>query len=172
VESAVMKALAKDPDQRYASALDFARELTRAAQPIPPLEGSVKEDLTQKYEPIVRDLNLPFKTTVDLRGLVGKRSHGASSRSANGLAQEKAEQKRLAREKAEAESRELVQGAAQQEAREKAEQDPLAQRKTGEERLGSKAAAALYKARKKRFIVILAVILTIYFAWLLHALLR
>ena len=31
VESAVMKALAKDRDQRYASALDFARELTSAA---------------------------------------------------------------------------------------------------------------------------------------------
>jgi serine/threonine-protein kinase len=41
VESAVMKALVKDRDQRYTSALDFARELTRAAQLAPPLETPV-----------------------------------------------------------------------------------------------------------------------------------
>jgi serine/threonine protein kinase/formylglycine-generating enzyme required for sulfatase activity len=38
VESAVMKALAKDRDQRYASALDFARAFVAAAQPTPGTE--------------------------------------------------------------------------------------------------------------------------------------
>src|SRR5208282_5078676 len=40
VESAVMKALAKDRDQRYASALDFARAFTAAARPAPAAEFS------------------------------------------------------------------------------------------------------------------------------------
>src|ERR1035437_1663796 len=39
VESAVMKALAKDRNQRYASALDFARELASAAQVLPQAEA-------------------------------------------------------------------------------------------------------------------------------------
>ena len=39
VESAVMKALVKDRNQRYASALDFARELTSAAQVLPRAEA-------------------------------------------------------------------------------------------------------------------------------------
>ncbi|MDR3674250.1 MAG: SUMF1/EgtB/PvdO family nonheme iron enzyme [Acidobacteriota bacterium] len=41
VESAVMKALVKDRNRRYASALDFARELTSAAQFSPPAETHV-----------------------------------------------------------------------------------------------------------------------------------
>ncbi len=41
VESAVMKALVKDRDQRYASVLDFARELVSAAQPSPRAKASV-----------------------------------------------------------------------------------------------------------------------------------
>jgi serine/threonine-protein kinase len=41
VESAVMKALVKDRNQRYAAALDFARELTSAAQFSPPAETHV-----------------------------------------------------------------------------------------------------------------------------------
>jgi len=39
VESAVMKALAKDRDQRYASAIDFARELASAAKVLPRAEA-------------------------------------------------------------------------------------------------------------------------------------
>ena len=39
VESAVMKALVKDRDQRYASALDFARDCQAAAQPSPAAEA-------------------------------------------------------------------------------------------------------------------------------------
>jgi serine/threonine-protein kinase len=41
VESTVMKALVKDRDQRYGSALDFARELTSAAQLLPTAEPPV-----------------------------------------------------------------------------------------------------------------------------------
>ena len=40
VESAVMKALAKDRDQRYPSVLDFARAFMAAAQPVPAAEFS------------------------------------------------------------------------------------------------------------------------------------
>jgi serine/threonine-protein kinase len=40
VESAVMKALVKDRDQRYASALDFARVFAAAVQPTPAVEFS------------------------------------------------------------------------------------------------------------------------------------
>jgi serine/threonine protein kinase len=172
IESAVMKALAKDPDERYASALDFGRELTKAAQLVPLAQGSAKQDLTEVCEPIVRDVKLPFETTVDLRGLVRKRSPGPLPRSENELAQAKAEEERLPSEKSEAESRNPEKGVPEQKARENAEQDPLARQKAEQQRLAREAAAALYKARKKRFIVILAIILTIYFAWLLHGLLR
>jgi TonB family protein len=41
VERAVMKSLVKDREQRYASVLDFARELTIAAQPSLPTEAHV-----------------------------------------------------------------------------------------------------------------------------------
>jgi eukaryotic-like serine/threonine-protein kinase len=41
VESAVMKALVKDRNQRYASALEFARELSSVAQPSPTTESPV-----------------------------------------------------------------------------------------------------------------------------------
>ena len=41
LESVVMKALTKDRDQRYGSVLEFARELTSAAQPSPTAESPV-----------------------------------------------------------------------------------------------------------------------------------
>jgi serine/threonine-protein kinase len=41
LESVVMKALTKDRNQRYGSVLEFARELTSAAQPLPPVETQV-----------------------------------------------------------------------------------------------------------------------------------
>jgi formylglycine-generating enzyme required for sulfatase activity len=72
VESAVMKALVKDRDQRYASALDFARELTSAVKPSPPAQarvtfpptGIVRTPAPEVSEPlastkIVRPLELP-----------------------------------------------------------------------------------------------------------------
>jgi hypothetical protein len=47
VESAVMKALTKDRNQRYPSAFDFARELTSAAQVLPRAEAPVTLSPTQ-----------------------------------------------------------------------------------------------------------------------------
>jgi formylglycine-generating enzyme required for sulfatase activity len=41
LESVVMKALTKDRNRRYSSVLEFARELTSAAQPSPPAETQV-----------------------------------------------------------------------------------------------------------------------------------
>jgi formylglycine-generating enzyme required for sulfatase activity len=51
VESVVMRALAKDRDQRYTSALDFARELARAAQPHLPPEAPVPISRTPTVPP-------------------------------------------------------------------------------------------------------------------------
>ena len=54
VESAVMKALAKDRDQRYASVLDFARELASAAQLPAPAETPTPFPSTQIMSPPAR----------------------------------------------------------------------------------------------------------------------
>ena len=45
LESVVMKALTKDRDRRYASALEFARRAQRAAQPSPPAQSPVTAPL-------------------------------------------------------------------------------------------------------------------------------
>jgi eukaryotic-like serine/threonine-protein kinase len=47
VESAIMKALVKDREKRYAFALDFARELASAAQPPPRAEAPVQLPATR-----------------------------------------------------------------------------------------------------------------------------
>ena len=47
VESAVMKALVKDRDQRYASALDFARAFMAATQPAPAAEFSIASTINE-----------------------------------------------------------------------------------------------------------------------------
>ena len=47
LESVVMKALTKNRDQRYGSVLEFARELTSAAQPSPRAEASVPPPSTR-----------------------------------------------------------------------------------------------------------------------------
>jgi formylglycine-generating enzyme required for sulfatase activity len=51
LESVVMKALTKDRDQRYASALDFARELVSATQPSPRAEASLPPPSTRIVSP-------------------------------------------------------------------------------------------------------------------------
>ena len=60
VESAVMKALAKDRDRRYASALDFARELTSAAQPPPRAEASEPLPSTRIVPPPEPEVSQPL----------------------------------------------------------------------------------------------------------------
>ena len=51
LESVVMKALTKDRDQRYGSVLEFARELTSAAQPSPRAEAPVPLPSTRIVSP-------------------------------------------------------------------------------------------------------------------------
>jgi serine/threonine-protein kinase len=51
VERVVMKALAKDRDERYASVLDFAREFARATTPPPPVESPKALAPTIRVEP-------------------------------------------------------------------------------------------------------------------------
>jgi tetratricopeptide (TPR) repeat protein len=53
IESAVMKALAKDRNQRYASAFDFARAFMAAAQPSPRAEALVPISRTPTRPPAV-----------------------------------------------------------------------------------------------------------------------
>jgi serine/threonine-protein kinase len=53
VEAVVMKALAKDRDQRYGSVLDFAREFARAATP--PVEPAKPLATTRTVEPPIPD---------------------------------------------------------------------------------------------------------------------
>src|SRR5271157_1059835 len=53
VESAVMKALVKDRDQRYASALDFARDFARAATLPSPVESPKPFAPTKRDEPAI-----------------------------------------------------------------------------------------------------------------------
>jgi formylglycine-generating enzyme required for sulfatase activity len=54
VESAVMKALVKDRDQRYGSALEFAREFVSAAHPLPRAEAPVTIPPTPNAPPPAR----------------------------------------------------------------------------------------------------------------------
>ncbi len=63
VESAVMKALVKDRNQRYSSALDFARELTSAAQPSPQAEAPLTLPPTLIVSPPTPEVIQPLPST-------------------------------------------------------------------------------------------------------------
>jgi serine/threonine protein kinase len=69
VESAVMKALVKDRDQRYASALDFARELTSAVQPAPQAEPPLPLPSTRIVSPPAPEISQPLPSTKVVRPL-------------------------------------------------------------------------------------------------------
>jgi serine/threonine-protein kinase len=60
VESAIMKALVKDRDQRYASTLDFARALASAAQLTPRSEASEPIPPLPIVLPIAAEVNKPL----------------------------------------------------------------------------------------------------------------
>jgi serine/threonine-protein kinase len=60
VESAIMKALVKDRNQRYASTLDFARALASAAQPTPRFEASAPIPPIPIVLPIAAEVNKPL----------------------------------------------------------------------------------------------------------------
>jgi serine/threonine-protein kinase len=63
LESVVMKALTKDRDQRYGSVLEFARELTSAAQPSRRAEASAPPPSTRIVPPLVAAKPQQFRTT-------------------------------------------------------------------------------------------------------------
>src|SRR5208282_5564894 len=65
VESVVMKALTKDRDQRYASALDFARELVTAAQPSRRAEAPLPPPSTRIVLPPAVPKPPQVRTTLD-----------------------------------------------------------------------------------------------------------
>jgi formylglycine-generating enzyme required for sulfatase activity/tRNA A-37 threonylcarbamoyl transferase component Bud32 len=118
IEVVVLKALAKNRDQRFASAHEFAREFAGAASAIPTtgsLATTVLVDSAQQLE------------AEQLR-LAGERAE------AERREQRKAEQERLARERAEAEHREKEKAEAERLAREKAEQERLARERAEAER--------------------------------------
>ncbi len=64
LEGVVMKALTKDRDQRYSSVLEFARELTSAAQPSPTAESPVTIPPTRIVPPpaLAKPPHLPVVT--------------------------------------------------------------------------------------------------------------
>jgi tetratricopeptide (TPR) repeat protein len=128
VESAVMKALAKDRGQRYASALDFARDFARA-----PSASSLPEAA-----------EVPTARVVDTLDRERAKHEWLAHEKAEGERRERAaaEQERLAREKAEGERRQRERAAAELAAREKAERDRLAREKAEAEHREEEKAAA------------------------------
>ncbi len=73
VERAVMKALLKDRNQRYASALNFASEASNAAQPPPPAESPMMPDHTLIVLTPAPEISQPCTTTIDLSPLKRKK---------------------------------------------------------------------------------------------------
>jgi serine/threonine-protein kinase len=69
IERAVMKALVKDRDQRYACALDFARELTSGVQPSPRVEAPVPLPSTVIVSPPAPEVSQPLPSTKIVRPL-------------------------------------------------------------------------------------------------------
>jgi eukaryotic-like serine/threonine-protein kinase len=107
VEAVVMKALAKDRDQRYASALEFAREFARArASPVPsaalPTTKVVESPGKLQAEQERREMTEAERLEKE-RAEAQRRA--AEIAEAERVAREKAEQERQVREKAEAERR-------------------------------------------------------------------
>jgi serine/threonine-protein kinase len=67
LESVVMKALTKDRDQRYSSVLEFARELSSAAQPSPPAQSPVTIPSTRIVPPPALAKPPQFRTAPESR---------------------------------------------------------------------------------------------------------
>ncbi len=72
-ESVVMKALAKDRNQRYASALDFASAFWAAAHPAPPPEPAVNPEHTEVVSPLTPEVSPLPEKTIDLSPLARKK---------------------------------------------------------------------------------------------------
>ena len=139
LEAVVIKALAKDRDQRYASALEFAREFSSAAaaasDELSPTRLIVPDETQAEQERQARE-----KAEAERRS----RERAEAER----LAREKAEQERWARERAEAERRAREKTEADRPAREKAEQERLAREKAETERRAREKAEQERQARE------------------------
>ena len=145
VEAVVMKALAKNRDERYATAIDFARDFARAA-------SATGQTETSPFPPTVKSES-PDRERAEQESLAREKAEAErreKERAAAELAAlEKSERDRLAREKAETERREKERAAAELAAREKAERDRLAREKAEAERREKERAAAELAAREK-----------------------
>ena len=102
VEAVVMKALAKNRDERYATAIDFARDFARAA-------SATGQTETSPFPPTVKSES-PDRERAEQESLAREKAEAErreKERAAAELAAlEKSERDRLAREKAETERRE------------------------------------------------------------------
>jgi len=127
VEAVVDKALAKNRDQRYSSAIEFARDFTQAVSASAHADASEPGPTIKINAQDIEDANR------------------------ESLAQEKAVQERQAQEKAEAGRRERENVAAAQAARAKAQQEALAHAKAEADRREKENAAAQLAARNKNF---------------------
>jgi serine/threonine-protein kinase len=145
VEGAVMKALVKERDRRYASAPDFSRDFARAASAFGQ-EKAFELGPTDVVDPQDR-------VRVEQERLAREKAEAErrekEKAAADRAAREKAEQERLAREKAAAERREKDKVAAEWAALQKAEQERLAREKAEAERREKEKVAAERGAQEK-----------------------
>jgi formylglycine-generating enzyme required for sulfatase activity len=154
VEAVVMKALAKDREERYASALEFAREFARAASAPAPSEEllpTVKAPGSPDMLQAERQRRVQAEAEAERRA----REKAEAERRARDqaeqerLAQERAQAERRAAERAEAERRAAEKAEAERQAREQAEQERLAQEKAEAERRAAEKAEAERRAREQ-----------------------
>jgi len=134
LEAVVMKALAKERDQRYASTLEFAREFSRAASGQP---------TSEQVRPTVKVAVPSDSLQVEQKRLAQEKA------AAERLAKERAEAERLEREKAEAERVAQEKAIAERFRREKAETEHRDQERVEAERVAQEKAIAERFAREK-----------------------
>jgi serine/threonine-protein kinase len=165
IEAVVMRALTKDRDQRWASALEFSQEFTRASRAaseelsptrvVEPLEGAQAEAGRLAGEKVERERQAREQADAERRE---KQKADAERVAREQAERERAEQERGAREQAEAERQEKERAEAERLAREKAEQErqareqPAAERPAKESRLT--APAPRPPRRKRRWIML------------------
>jgi formylglycine-generating enzyme required for sulfatase activity len=147
VEAAVMKALAKDRDQRYPSALDFASEFRAAAlAQAPPEELRPTEKVADSPANAPAEAERIAREKAEQERQVREKAEAEAREKrraeAERIAREKAEQERQAREKAEAEARERQQADAARAAHEQAERERVAREQADAARRATESAAA------------------------------
>jgi hypothetical protein len=145
VEAVVSKALAKNRDERYLTALLFAREFAQAASASAQAEsaalGATEKINTLEIQSAELERQAHEKAEAERR----ERENVAAAQTA----WDKSEQERLAHEHADAERRERENAAAAQAARAKAEQDGLARMKAEAERREKEKVVSQQAAQEK-----------------------